>query len=110
MNDDLKERLQERSMELSRASFDSVDAGISANLVEETLARIEQLEAQRIDCIADLGVMEARAKLAEARLKTTRDALADIIAAVHHSQGGTQGAIRKCAVAAYTATTGAKTP
>jgi hypothetical protein len=46
MSDDLKERLRERWLELSRSSFDSQDAGISANLVDETIDRIEALEAQ----------------------------------------------------------------
>ena len=40
---DIVERMRERWLECSRASFDSVDAGISANLLDEAIDEIERL-------------------------------------------------------------------
>lgn len=46
---DLLERLREESLRLARNSFDSVDAGISANLCDEAIDEIERLRAARPD-------------------------------------------------------------
>jgi len=42
----LVERLREESLQLARRSFDSVDAGISANLCDSAIDEIERLRAQ----------------------------------------------------------------
>jgi hypothetical protein len=42
---ELLERLKEESLQLARRSFDSADAGISANLCDEAIDRIQALEA-----------------------------------------------------------------
>ena len=46
---DLIDRLKEESLQLARRSFDSADAGISANLCDAAIDEIERLqEAKRI--------------------------------------------------------------
>lgn len=72
---DLVQRLQEESLQLARRSFDSVDAGISANLCDEAIDEIERLRAVKRRALA---LADERAKEANelcARLAIARKAL-----------------------------------
>lgn len=55
---DLVERLREESMQLARRSFDSVDAGISANLCDAAIDEIERLRAQLAAAEATIATAE----------------------------------------------------
>ena len=55
--DDLVARLREESLTLARRSFDSVDAGISANLCDAAIDEIERLRLQLAQANKEIGIL-----------------------------------------------------
>lgn len=73
----LLERLREESLQLQRRSFDSADAGISANLCDEAIDRIAELEANEAAYEATLGKRTYNEVAEHIKYLEARDALLD---------------------------------
>ena len=75
---DLIERLRDESLQLARRSFDSADAGISANLCDEAIDELERLRAAKT---AALKIADERAKEAvelRAKLESAQQEIAKV--------------------------------